>query len=113
TSGTRGLYNIGSGRSRTWNDLARAVFAALDLPANIEYVEMPPALRPKYQYSTKATLDRLLVSGYDRAVTPLEDGIADYVRGYLLPDRRLGEEDGVPAPGDGAKVRRLRSAQQS
>ena len=113
TASARGLYNIGSGRSRNWNALAKAVFAALDLPAKIEYIEMPEGLRRKYQYATQATLDRLLGSGYDQPITSLEDGISDYVRQYLVPDRRLGEE--APAqspPGGAAKVTPLRSVRQ-
>ncbi|HLJ19413.1 MAG TPA: ADP-glyceromanno-heptose 6-epimerase [Stellaceae bacterium] len=106
----RGLYNIGSGQGRTWRDLATAVFAALELAPRIEFVEMPATLQPKYQYATRATIERLLASGYDRPITSLEEGVADYVRGYLVPDRLLGEE---PAPVEPGKVRRLRSVRHS
>ena len=109
TAGTRGLYNIGAGRSRTWNDLAAAVFTALGLPVNVEYIEMPETLRRKYQYATQATLDRLLASGYEQPIGSLEDGVMDYVRSYLVPDRRLGQEEPPSEPArDAGKVRQLR-----
>lgn len=87
-----GLYNVGSGTSRTWKDLASAVFAAMNVRPQIRFIDMPEALRARYQYTTKASIDRLLASGYDRPITSLEDGISDYVRGYLAPARFLGEE---------------------
>ncbi|HZO93425.1 MAG TPA: ADP-glyceromanno-heptose 6-epimerase [Candidatus Baltobacteraceae bacterium] len=93
----RGLYNVGSGRDRSWNDLARAVFAALDRPARIEYVEMPEVLRGKYQYRTVATIDRLRAAGWTEPASTLEDAIADYVRTYLVPGIALGEEDDARA----------------
>ncbi len=65
TPSASGLYNVGSGVERTWNDLARAVFAALDRAPRIDYVEMPEALRGKYQYRTVATIDRLRSAGWD------------------------------------------------
>lgn len=89
---THGLYNVGSGTSRTWKDLANAVFAAMNLRPQIRFIDMPETLRPRYQYATRASIDKLLASGYDRPITSLEDGIADYVRGYLTPGRCLGEE---------------------
>ncbi|BDE07685.1 ADP-L-glycero-D-manno-heptose-6-epimerase [Vulcanimicrobium alpinum] len=87
-----GLYNVGSGIARTWNDLARAVFAALDLPPRIIYVEMPDALRGKYQYRTVATIDRLRDAGWTRPFTTLEAAIDDYVRRYLTSGAALGDE---------------------
>jgi len=74
-----GLYNIGSGRARSWNDLARAIFTALGLPARIEYIDMPVPLRDRYQYFTEACLDKLRGSGYTAPVTPLEEAVADYI----------------------------------
>jgi ADP-L-glycero-D-manno-heptose 6-epimerase len=85
-----GLFNIGSGIARTWNDLAHAIFAALDRPPRIEYVPMPDVLREKYQYRTEATIDRLRASGYAEPIASLEDAVADYVRGYLVPNTTLG-----------------------
>jgi len=79
-----GLFNCGTGEARSWLDLARAVFAALDREPEIEFIAMPEALRPKYQYHTCADLTKLRGAGYDAAFTSLEDGVAAYVRGYLL-----------------------------
>jgi ADP-L-glycero-D-manno-heptose 6-epimerase len=74
-----GIFNIGSGVERTWNDLARTVFAACDREPRIEYVEMPEAIRGAYQYSTCADLSRLRAAGCDVAARPLEVGVSDYV----------------------------------
>jgi ADP-L-glycero-D-manno-heptose 6-epimerase len=93
-----GLVNIGSGQPHTWVELARAVFAAMGAPPQIDFVDMPAHLRGKYQYSTRAVIDRLRGTGYARPLTPLTDAVADYVRGYLLPDRRLGDESSAHAP---------------
>ena len=93
-----GLLNVGSGQAHTWVELIRAVFAADGLPPAIDFVEMPAHLRGKYQYSTRAVIDRIRRSGFDRPLTPLADAVADYVRGYLRPGRRLGEESPLPAP---------------
>ncbi len=87
-----GLYNVGSGVDRTWNDLARAVFGALDLPPRIAYVEMPEVLRGKYQYRTVATIDRLREAGWTQQPTSLECSVDDYVRSYLVPGIVLGDE---------------------
>jgi ADP-L-glycero-D-manno-heptose 6-epimerase len=92
TPSAAGLYNIGGGIARTWNDLVRAIFAALDLPARIEYVDMPDSLRGKYQYRTEATIDRLRAAGYTVPFTSLEDAVGDYVRGYLATNSVLGDE---------------------
>jgi ADP-L-glycero-D-manno-heptose 6-epimerase len=87
-----GIFNIGSGHASTWNEVADALFAALDRETTVEYVDMPEAIREKYQYFTQAELTRLRSAGYDRPVTPLADAITEYVREYILPDRRLGDE---------------------
>jgi ADP-L-glycero-D-manno-heptose 6-epimerase len=92
--GAGGLYNVGTGRASTWNELARAVFAALEKPERIEYVDMPAALRDKYQYYTQAAVERLRAAGYERPATPLAEAVRDYVRNYLVPDRRLGDGEG-------------------
>jgi ADP-L-glycero-D-manno-heptose 6-epimerase len=92
-----GIYNAGAGVERTWNDLARAVFAALELPERIEYVEMPEVLRGKYQYRTVATVDRLRAAGYAQPFTTLEDAVRDYVRTYLVTGTVLGDESGAGA----------------
>jgi len=99
TPSANGLYNAGAGIERSWNDLARAVFAALDRPVRIAYVEMPEALRGKYQYRTVATIDRLRAAGWTREATSLEDGVSDYVRNYLLTGTVLGaESDAASSP---------------
>ncbi len=78
-----GLFNLGAGQARTWNDLARAVYAAMDLPPVIRYMEMPANLRGKYQYFTEAPMKKLAGTGCSVAFHSLEDGVADYVRNYL------------------------------
>jgi ADP-L-glycero-D-manno-heptose 6-epimerase len=85
-----GLFNIGSGEANTWLTLADGIFGALGLPPKVEFIEMPETLRAKYQYYTKADISKLRASGYDRAVTPLAEAVGDYVRNYLVPDKRLG-----------------------
>ena len=87
-----GLYNLGSGLAHTWLDLGQAIFAALDRPPNIEFIPMPENLRGKYQYRTCAAIDKLRAAGYGEAITPLADSVSDYVRNYLVPDHRLGDE---------------------
>jgi ADP-L-glycero-D-manno-heptose 6-epimerase len=83
-----GLYNLGSGKARSFEDLAKAVFAALNLEADISYIDTPVEIRDKYQYFTEAPMDRLRAAGYDRAFTSLEDGVTTYVRDFLeLEDR--------------------------
>ncbi len=84
-----GLFNIGSGKARTWIDLANSVFAALDKKPKIEFVEMPETIRDKYQYFTQADISRLRAAGYKAPVTSLEGAVKDYVRNYLAPDKRL------------------------
>ena len=85
-----GIFNIGSGQARSWNDLAGAVFAALGRKAHIEYIDMPEAIRDKYQYFTQADIRKLLATRYDRPITSLEDAVRDYVVNYLVPGRTVG-----------------------
>jgi len=82
-----GLFNVGSGKARSFADLMRALFEAVGRNANIRYVEMPEVLKGKYQYFTEAPMARLRAAGYDRPMTALEDGVGDYVRRYLAADR--------------------------
>ncbi|MCE9544417.1 MAG: ADP-glyceromanno-heptose 6-epimerase [Planctomycetia bacterium] len=79
-----GLYNVGTGEARTFEDVARAVFAALGRPAAIDYVPMPEHLRAKYQYFTQATVAKLVRAGFDRPMTTIENGIGQYVRDVLM-----------------------------
>jgi len=88
-----GIFNVGSGKARTWNELARAVFVALGREPKIEYIDMPEAIRDKYQYFTQANIGKLLSTGYALPLTSLEDAVRDYVIDYLLPGRFLGEGD--------------------
>jgi ADP-L-glycero-D-manno-heptose 6-epimerase len=98
-SGAAGLYNVGSGSAHTWLELVRPIFHALELPERIEFVEMPPVLRGKYQYHTCARIGRLRATGYDRPVTPLADAVTDYVTNYLVGQRPLETSDApVSAP---------------
>jgi ADP-L-glycero-D-manno-heptose 6-epimerase len=78
-----GLFNIGTGKARTWNDLVKAVFAALGRKPDIEYIDMPESLRAQYQYFTQADITKLRKAGYKKQTTPLEDAITDYVQNYL------------------------------
>lgn len=86
-----GLFNIGSGKMHTWNELAEAIFAAMDLPPNIEFIEMPEHLRDRYQYHTLADVTRIRQTGYDSEPTPLKEAVADYVQNYLIPGKSLGD----------------------
>lgn len=81
-----GIYNLGSGRARTFLDLTRAVFQALDKSENISFVDTPEDIREKYQYFTQAKMDKLKSIGYDQSFTSLEEGIHDYVKNYLTSD---------------------------
>ncbi len=82
-----GLFNIGTGKARSFADLARALYAATGRNANIEYVDTPEAIRDKYQYFTEARMERLRAAGYALPMTSLEDGIGTYVRQHLAaPD---------------------------
>ena len=84
-----GLFNLGTGQARPFRALGEAVFAALDLPANIEYIEMPESLRPKYQYYTQAAMEKLHEAGYKQPFYSLEDGVKDYVQNYLMKDMAI------------------------
>jgi ADP-L-glycero-D-manno-heptose 6-epimerase len=78
-----GIYNLGTGKARSFLDLARSVFAAMDLEENIEFIEMPHELRDKYQYFTEAKMEKLRNAGYEEEFTSLEDGVRDYLNTIL------------------------------
>jgi ADP-L-glycero-D-manno-heptose 6-epimerase len=78
-----GIYNVGSGKARTWNALVNSIFNALGKPINIEYVELPDHLKTKYQYFTEADISKIKKAGYAYPLYSLEDGVADYVKNYL------------------------------
>ena len=84
-----GLYNVGTGEARTWNDLVAAVFAAMGKKPHIEYIDMPDSIRNQYQYFTQADISKLRNAGYDKQTTTLEDAIKDYVQNYLQEDGYL------------------------
>jgi ADP-L-glycero-D-manno-heptose 6-epimerase len=85
-----GLYNLGTGRARSFAELAQALFAALQRPVRIEYVDTPAAMLAHYQYFTEARMERLREVGYTEPFTSLEEGVADYVQRYLSqPDPYL------------------------
>lgn len=80
-----GLYNVGTGKARSFEDLAKATFAAMGKEPVIEYIDMPEDIRDKYQYFTEANMSKLQKAGYTDKFCSLEEGVADYVRNYLLP----------------------------
>lgn len=80
-----GIYNLGTGKARTFLDLARSVFKSLELPENIEFIDTPIDIRDKYQYFTEAKMNKLIEQGYAEPFTSLEDAIQDYVQNYLVP----------------------------
>jgi ADP-L-glycero-D-manno-heptose 6-epimerase len=85
-----GLFNLGTGKSRSWNDLVTGIFKSLNKSVNIEYIELPEHLREKYQYFTEANMNKIKKAGYNLRITSLEDGVADYVKSYLLGKQFLG-----------------------
>ncbi len=84
-----GIYNVGFGAARCWNDLARAIFSALGKEPNIEYIDMPESIRDRYQYHTCAQTEKIREAGYALAPALLEEGVKDYVQNYLAPGKRL------------------------
>jgi ADP-L-glycero-D-manno-heptose 6-epimerase len=85
-----GLFNVGSGEAHSWNDLAGSVFRAMGEDVAIDYVDMPEAIRERYQYATKANIGKLLGTGYRARITPLGDAVHDYVVKYLATNEVLG-----------------------
>jgi len=87
-----GIYNVGTGQANSWNELARAIFKAMNVPENIEYIAMPEILQGKYQYFTEATMDKTLAVVGEHDFYLLEDAVKDYVKNYLQDDAYLGAE---------------------
>ncbi|MAM34722.1 MAG: ADP-glyceromanno-heptose 6-epimerase [Micavibrio sp.] len=81
-----GLFNVGTGKARSFKDLALATFTAADKEPKINYIDMPQALQGKYQYFTEANMDKLREAGYSRDFTSLEEGVRDYVQNYMSQD---------------------------
>ena len=84
-----GIFNLGTGKARSWNDLANAAFAALGKPPSIEYIDMPAELRDQYQYFTEAKMEKLKAMGCPVAFSSLEEGVKDYITNYLEKNRTL------------------------
>jgi ADP-L-glycero-D-manno-heptose 6-epimerase len=82
-----GLYNLGTGKARTFLDLANAVFNALNFQPEIHYVDTPEDIRDKYQYFTEANMQKLIDAGYTEAFISLEDGVKEYVTEYLAKNK--------------------------
>ena len=80
-----GIYNVGTGKANTFNELAHSVFGAMQLPASIEYIPIPTDIRDKYQYFTEASMDKLRNQGYDPAFTSIREGAEKYIQ--FLSDR--------------------------
>jgi ADP-L-glycero-D-manno-heptose 6-epimerase len=78
-----GIFNLGVGHARSWNELAAAVFAAMDRPFAVDYIDMPESIREKYQYFTQANMSRLSALGCPMPGRNLNESVADYIRGYL------------------------------
>ena len=84
--GVNGLFNVGSGKARSFADMANALFAAVGHEPKISYIDMPHEIRPKYQYLTEAKMDRLQAAGYTQPMHTLEEGVRDYVQTYLAQE---------------------------
>jgi ADP-L-glycero-D-manno-heptose 6-epimerase len=80
-----GIYNAGSGKARSFLDLANAVFKAMNLETQVEFIDTPADIRDKYQYFTEANMQKLVDVGYDQPFYKLEEGIGEYVKNYLAP----------------------------
>ncbi len=83
TSSVSGIFNVGTGQARSFRDLMLSAYAALGTAANLDYVEMPHAIRGSYQYFTQSEVDRLQRAGYNGGFTALEDAVDAYVKGFL------------------------------
>jgi len=84
------IFNLGTGKARTWNDLVSSIFKSLNKEVNIEYIDLPQHLREKYQYFTEANMSKIKKAGFNSSISSLEDGVADYVKNYLLGKQFLG-----------------------
>ena len=83
---TGGVFNLGTGQSRTWNDLVNAVYLAMNIKPNISYIDMPANLQKQYQYFTEADMQKLNKTKCPLNFSKLEDSIKDYVQNYLLKE---------------------------
>jgi ADP-L-glycero-D-manno-heptose 6-epimerase len=87
TIAKNGIYNLGTGKARTFEDLVKATFAGLDLKPNIQFIDMPEDIRDKYQYFTEANMQKLRIAGYEKDFYSLEEGVTNYVKNYLALGR--------------------------
>jgi ADP-L-glycero-D-manno-heptose 6-epimerase len=87
TPAVSGIFNVGTGKARSFRDLIAAMFRALGHAPNIEYVDMPPTIRDQYQYFTQAKVENLRKAGYNADFTSLEEGVNRYVTFLNQPDR--------------------------
>ncbi len=83
------IYNLGTGKARTFFDLVSATFKALGKKKDISFIDTPEDIRDKYQYFTEADMNKLIEIGYSRPFTSLEEGVEDYVRNYLIENKTL------------------------
>jgi ADP-L-glycero-D-manno-heptose 6-epimerase len=83
TPSVSGIFNVGTGRARSFRDLIAAMFVTLGHEPNIEYVDMPPSIREQYQYFTQAKVENLRRAGYNAGFTPLEQAVNRYITSYL------------------------------
>ncbi len=81
------IYNLGTGKARSFHDLVAATFQAQNLNTNIQFIDMPEDIRDKYQYFTEANMNKLRTAGYKQPFFSLEEGVTDYVKNYLAPHR--------------------------
>ncbi|MEO0796951.1 MAG: ADP-glyceromanno-heptose 6-epimerase [Verrucomicrobiota bacterium] len=91
TKDANGLFNLGSGSANTWISLVTPIFEALNLPVEIDFIEMPEQLRGKYQYFTQADTGKLQESGFAGCQFELSAAVNDYVTNYLVPSKHLGD----------------------
>jgi len=84
-----GIYNLGTGKARTFIDLANSTFLAMNIKPNIEFIDTPIDIRDKYQYFTEAKMEKLKSIGYNIPFASLEDAINDYVNNYLSTNFRI------------------------
>jgi ADP-L-glycero-D-manno-heptose 6-epimerase len=79
-----GIYNVGTGKARTFKDLVKTIFTSLNLKPEIEFIDTPEDIREKYQYFTEADMSKLRSAGYDKKFFTLEEGVSSYVKDFLL-----------------------------
>jgi len=86
-----GIYNVGTGKAHTWLELANAVFSALNMEPNIEFIDMPEWLKPRYQYFTEANISKLRRLGYPGQFYTFEAAVREYIKDYVEKGKHLGD----------------------